>query len=65
MIQENVLTRKQMHIEAAVVTGAATLVSIAALHHDWCERLCRWLMRYELYEADEFVLVAFVLPPPT
>jgi diguanylate cyclase (GGDEF)-like protein len=55
------LTRKRLQIEAVGAGLAAFGISIAVLHHDWCERLCHWLMRYEMYQADEFVLVAIVV----
>jgi len=57
---ENTLTRKQLQLETLVAGSVATAISITVLNRDWCERLCDWLMRYEPYEADEFVLVGFV-----
>jgi diguanylate cyclase (GGDEF)-like protein len=54
------LTRKRLQVEAAGAAVVAASISIAVLHHDWCERLCHWLMRYERYEADELVLVTVV-----
>jgi diguanylate cyclase (GGDEF)-like protein len=60
MGSEATLTRGQLQTETLLAGGVAVAFSAAALNHDWCERLCRWLMRYEAYQADELVLLALV-----
>ncbi|TVV71143.1 GGDEF domain-containing protein [Sphingomonas solaris] len=43
------------------VLGVAVAASVSSLMFDWCHRLCMFLMPYQAYGADEYVLVLLFL----
>jgi diguanylate cyclase (GGDEF)-like protein len=58
--QQQVTGDRRLRRETLATAGIAAAASAMAVHQEWCERLCRWLMRYEAYEADEAVLAVFL-----